>query len=42
MELNKYQTAITEELTKMYPQEVIDQLYDIINKKRKGLIIWKK
>lgn len=31
MELNKYQTAITEELIKMYPQEVIDQLYDIIN-----------
>lgn len=31
MELNKYQTAITEDLIKMYPQEVIDQLYDVIN-----------
>ena len=31
MELNKYQTAITEDLIKMYPQEIIDQLYDIIN-----------
>ena len=31
MELNKYQTAITDELIKTYPQEVIDQLYDIIN-----------
>ena len=31
MELNKYQTALTDELIKMYPQEVIDQLYDIIN-----------
>ena len=31
MDLNKYQTAITEDLIKMYPQEVIDQLYDIIN-----------
>ena len=31
MELNKYQTAITEDLIKVYPQEVIDQLYDIIN-----------
>ena len=31
MELNKYQTAITDELIKAYPQEVIDQLYDVIN-----------
>lgn len=31
MDLNKYQTPITEDLIKLYPQEVIDQLYDIIN-----------
>lgn len=31
MDLNKYQTQITEEITKTYPQEVIEQLYDVIN-----------
>lgn len=31
MDLNKHQTAITEELIALYPQEVIEQLYDVIN-----------
>lgn len=31
MDLNKYQTQITEDLIKLYPQEVIEQLYDVIN-----------
>lgn len=31
MDLNKYQTSVTEDLIKVYPQEVIEQLYDIIN-----------
>lgn len=31
MEVNKYQTPLTENLLNMYPQEVIDQLYDFIN-----------
>lgn len=31
MDLNKYQTSVTEDLIKLYPQEVIEQLYDIIN-----------
>ena len=31
MDLNKHQTAITEELITLYPQEVIEQLYDVIN-----------
>lgn len=31
MDLNKYQSSITEDLIKLYPQEVIEQLYDVIN-----------
>lgn len=31
MDLNKYQTHITEDLVKLYPPEVIEQLYDVIN-----------
>ena len=31
MDLNKYQTQITEEIVKTYPPEVIEQLYDVIN-----------
>lgn len=31
MDLNKYQTSVTEDLIKLYPQEVIEQLYDVIN-----------
>ena len=31
MDLNKYQTQITEDLIKLYPPEVIEQLYDFIN-----------
>lgn len=31
MDLNKYQTQITEEIVKTYPSEVIEQLYDVIN-----------
>lgn len=31
MDLNKYQTQITEDLVKLYPPEVIEQLYDVIN-----------
>lgn len=31
MDLNKYQTPLTEDLIKAYPKEVIEQLYDAIN-----------
>lgn len=31
MEVNKYQTPLSEDLLKMYPQEVVDQLYEFIN-----------
>ena len=31
MEVNKYQTPLSDDLLKMYPQEVVDQLYEFIN-----------
>jgi len=31
MEMNKYQTPLTDELLEQYPEEVIEQLYDCIN-----------